>query len=239
MPERKPMLIGIPIDGPSQPVPEPEQEEEDASKRHFYRPEPRNVYTPTPEQIEEASRKPNRKWLWSLVGLLAVASIAWLLMWSNGKQEEEQHAEEVVMADTVVTDDGAAADKQLASTGKSAVKEEPKKEEPKKEAKAEPVQEPKPAAPQPTTSSKIQPGEVTAVITSQEVLTTLAQKHYGSQWFWVYIYEENKNRGIVSNPNNITPGTRIVIPPAEKYGINAKDKASLRKAQLKSMEYFK
>ena len=32
---------------------------------------------------------------------------------------------------------------------------------------------------------------------------------------------------------------RVVIPPADKYGINPKDKASLKKAQLKSMEYLK
>jgi hypothetical protein len=44
---------------------------------------------------------------------------------------------------------------------------------------------------------------------------------------------------IINNPNNIKPGTRVVIPPASKYGINPKDKASLKKAQIKSMEYLK
>ena len=232
------MLIGIPIDGPSQPVPEPVQEEE-VPKRHFYRPEPRNVYTPTPEQIEEAARKPQRRWLWSIVGLLAAASVAWLLMWSNDKQQVEKHDQEIVMADTVMNDENAS-DKQLATTNKP--KPEKAKEDTKPEVKPEPKQEPKDESkPVEKPSTAVQPtkNEVTDVVTSQEVLTTLAQKYYGSQWFWVYIYEENKKRGIVSNPNNITPGTRVVIPPAEKYGINAKDKASLRKAQIKSMELLK
>ena len=74
------------------------------------------------------------------------------------------------------------------------------------------------------------------MVTSQIVLSTLAEKHYGSPWFWVYIYQENKNRGIISDPNNIRPGTRVVIPPAKKYGINPNDKASLKKAQRLSWE---
>ena len=76
-------------------------------------------------------------------------------------------------------------------------------------------------------------------MTSQIVLTTLSEKYYGSPWFWVYIYEENVKRGIINDPNRIRPGTRVVIPLAEKYGIDANDKAALRKAQIKSMEYLK
>ena len=78
---------------------------------------------------------------------------------------------------------------------------------------------------------------VTDVVTDQIVLVTLAEKHYGSPWFWVYIYEENRDK--ISNPNNIKPGTRVVIPPAEKYGINAKNPESLKKARRKSWEYLK
>ena len=78
---------------------------------------------------------------------------------------------------------------------------------------------------------------ITETITTQVVLSTLAEKHYGSQWFWVYIYEENKDR--IDNPDNVPPGTVVVIPPAEKYGINAKDPASLKKAQRKSWELLK
>ena len=234
--ERKPMLVGIPIDGPSHPVPEPVQEEV-VPDRHFYRPEPRNIYTPTPEQIEEASHKPNRRWLWPLLGLVAAAALAWLLMWGLNKQSVEKHDQEIVMADTIVGDDLDTIGEKLATTAKPKPEIEAKaepKQEPKVEAKQEPKAEEKPAQVNQATQ-----GERTDVITRQEVLTTMAQKYYGSQWFWVYIYEENKNRGIINDPNNIRPGTRVVIPPAEKYGINPNDKASLKKAQIKSMELLR
>ncbi len=219
-PERKPMLVGRPIDGPSQPTPEPEKTEEVETNRRFYRPEPRNAYTPTPEQIEEADRKHEQKrhGLWIILGLLGAALLIWAIARGCSETNAEQHEKEVVAADTI-------------SEGADSVVMAQSEPEPKPEVKPEPKPEPKPAA-----SSK---GEVTDVVTSQIVLTTLSEKHYGSPWFWVYIYEENVARGIINDPNNIRPGTRVVIPPASKYGINPKDKASLRKAQIKSMEYLK
>ena len=247
--ERKPMLVGRPIDGPSQPIPEPEQPEEVNPNRHFYRPEPRNAYTPTPEQIEEATRKQDkdRRWLWLLLGLLGAALLFWAIARGCSDSNAEQHEKEVVAADTIaesidsVTTAKPEAKAETKAEPKPEVKDEVKAE-PKPEPKAEPkVEEKKPepkaeAKPADKPSAK---GEVTDVVTSQIVLTTLSEKHYGSPWFWVYIYEENVARGIINDPNNIKPGTRVVIPPASKYGINPNDKASLKKAQIKSMEYLK
>ena len=248
--KRKPMLVGIPIDGPSQPVPQEEKPEEVIPDRRFYRPEPRNVYTPTPEQIEEASRKPDRRWLWALLGVIATALVFWGILkgCGSGITEPEEHI--AVQADTLVDleDDGAdKADVQAKEEPKA--KEDNKATETKKveekkveEKKPEPKAEEKKAEPEskakPDGNSDAAKGgkEVTDVVTSQIVLSTLAEKHYGSPWFWVYIYQENKNRGIISDPNNIRPGTRVVIPPAKKYGINPNDKASLKKAQRLSWE---
>lgn len=248
--KRKPMLVGIPIDGPSQPVPQEEKPEEVIPDRRFYRPEPRNVYTPTPEQIEEASRKPDRRWLWALLGVIATALVFWGILkgCGSGITEPEEHI--AVQADTLVDleDDGAdKADVQAKEEPKA--KEENKAAETKKveekkveEKKPEPKAEEKKAEPESkakadSNSDAAKGGkEVTDVVTSQIVLSTLAEKHYGSPWFWVYIYQENKNRGIISDPNNIRPGTRVVIPPAKKYGINPNDKASLKKAQRLSWE---
>ena len=245
--KRKPMLVGRPIDGPSQPVPREEKPEEPKEDRRFYRPEPRNVYTPTEEQIEEASRKPNRNWLWILLSLLAASLLFWLIARGCNANKAEQHEMEVVAADTIPDDQDSvevskATEKpDVKAETKPEVKPEPKEEvkpEPKVEPKPEVKQEPKPEPEQkPEAEPASKPKVVTDVVTSQIVLTTLAEKHYGSPWFWVYIYEEN--RDIISNPNNIKPGTRVVIPPASKYGINPKDKASLKKAQIKSMEYLK
>ena len=61
-----------------------------------------------------------------------------------------------------------------------------------------------------------------------EFLTTLSLKHYGHKAFWVYIYDANKN--IISNPDNVEAGTVLTIPPREKYGIEAADSVSVRKA---------
>lgn len=247
LPERKPMLVGRPIDGPSQPIPEKEKEEEVTNDRHFYRPEPRNVYTPTPEQIEEATRKPDRRWLWLLLSALAIVLIFWLMARSCNDSQADVPEQEVVVADTVSEEEIAEQEKAESDSkaksnadanAKQKVEEkaEPKPEkkpEQKAEKKEEAKSEKKPATATPRSK------EVTDVVTSQIVLTTLSEKHYGSPWFWVYIYEENVARGIINDPNNIKPGTRVVIPPADKYGINPNDKASLKKAQIKSMEYLK
>lgn len=240
-PERKPMLVGIPIDGPSQPVPEPEKEEEPNTGGHFYRPEPRNVYTPTPEQIEDATRKPDRRWLWLALSALAIALMFWLMVRGTGDSSAEQQEQEVVAADTLIeVGDSLVAVKAEPKPEKKSKPETQAKPEPKPEPKAEVKAELKPEAKaesKPKQSSNS--GTVTDVVTSQIVLTTLSEKHYGSPWFWVYIYEENRDRGIISDPNNIRPGTRVIIPPADKYGINPHDKASLKKAQLKSWQYLK
>ena len=249
MPVRKPVLVGRPIDGPSQPVPEQEKAEEVNTDRHFYRPEPRNAYTPTPEQIEEATRKPDRRWLWLLLSALAIILMFWIMARSCDDSQAEVPEQEVVAADTVadedITENDKVTDKSEAQTKPEQVAES--KPEPKPEAKPEPKPEVKPEA-KPEVKSEPKPEskpaasktkEVTDVVTSQIVLTTLSEKHYGSPWFWVYIYEENVARGIINDPNNIKPGTRVVIPPASKYGINPNDKASLKKAQIKSMEYLK
>lgn len=90
------------------------------------------------------------------------------------------------------------------------------------------------AVPADTIVAEAEPEVITDRVTDKVVLTTLADKYYGSQWFWVYIYEENK--AIISDPNNMEPGTEVVIPPAEKYGIDADDPASIKKAQYRSWE---
>ena len=242
---RKPMLVGIPIDGPSQPVPEPEKEEETNANGRFYRPELRNAYTPTPEQIEAASHKPDRRWMWILLSLIGAALLFWAIARGCSDNNAAQHEKEVVAADTIADDDESITEAKVETKAESKPEAKP---EVKPEAKSADKVEPKPeelkkSEPVKAEKQEAKPsgdkGVVTDVVTSQIVLTTLSEKHYGSPWFWVYIYEENVKRGIVNDPNNIRPGTRVVIPPADKYGINPKDKASLKKAQIKSMEYLK
>ncbi len=70
---------------------------------------------------------------------------------------------------------------------------------------------------------------VTDTCTTTLYLTKMSVKHYGKPDFWVYIYEENLDK--ISDPNNVTPGTVVVIPPASKYGIDPDDKASIDHAR--------
>lgn len=183
-PKSRPMLVGIPIDGPSQPVPESEPVFEPDPNEYFYRPEPRNTYTPTPEQLAATPRHRDMRWLWAVLAVAVVGLLIWLFA-RGGQADASQEEHVAVQADTVVAE----------------------------------------------------PKEITDTVTAQIVLTTLSERYYDSPWFWVYIYEENKS--IINNPNNIKPGTVVVIPPAEKYGIDAKDPASLKKAQILSMEILK
>lgn len=61
-----------------------------------------------------------------------------------------------------------------------------------------------------------------------EFLTTLSLKHYGHKAFWVYIFDANREK--IPNPDNVEAGTVLIIPPRERYGIDAADSVSVQKA---------
>ena len=70
---------------------------------------------------------------------------------------------------------------------------------------------------------------VIETIRSGIFLTTLARKYFGHKAFWVYIYEENKD--VIKNPNQVPIGTRLTIPSASKYNIDANNRASVENAK--------
>lgn len=76
--------------------------------------------------------------------------------------------------------------------------------------------------------------QVTDTCTKWLQLQSMAKKHYGKHVFWVYIYEENK--AIIDNPSRVEPGTVLVIPPAEKYGIDKNSRESINTARQKREE---
>lgn len=88
-------------------------------------------------------------------------------------------------------------------------------------------------APDATATAAAQPA-VTDVVKGNRFLTTIAQEHYGKKKFWVYIYEENRDK--ISDPNHIAENTVVVVPPAEKYGIKAGDAASEADAERRAVE---
>ena len=73
---------------------------------------------------------------------------------------------------------------------------------------------------------------VTDTIRRGVFLTNVSYRHYGHKAFWVYIYEENSH--IIANPDNVPVGTVVVIPPAEKYGIDATDTTAVNVALEKA-----
>ena len=76
--------------------------------------------------------------------------------------------------------------------------------------------------------------QLTDTVTARNFLTRMARRHYGNGHFWVYIYEENRN--VIKNPNNVRPGTVVVIPDAKKYGIDKDNPQSVETAKRKEGE---
>lgn len=89
----------------------------------------------------------------------------------------------------------------------------------------------KPSRTAETSTPAVEPAAepVVETIRSGVFLTTLARKYFGHKTFWVYIYEENKK--VIKNPNQVPIGTRVVIPEASKYHIDAKDRRSVDEAK--------
>ncbi len=67
-------------------------------------------------------------------------------------------------------------------------------------------------------------------------LTIMAKEHYGNYHLWPYIYEENK--AFLGHPDRIRPGTRVVIPPLSKYGVNPKSRADIEKAKKMGADIY-
>lgn len=87
-----------------------------------------------------------------------------------------------------------------------------------------------------TLGAKPQP-VVTDTIGGNNVLFTMAQKHYGDQAFWVYIACENQAK--YPDYRKIPSGAVLVIPPASKYGINSDSKQSIKKANADALKLYK
>ena len=143
------------------------------------------------------------------LGALLLTSLLWILFGPNGviTGSTANKADTTVVAKADATPEKAAP-ASVFTTSK------PKPAEPKKEI---PV--------------------IRDTVTAKRPLTVIARKHYGNEFFYVYIYEENKDR--IRDVNNIAPGTEVIIPLASKYGFDPKDPESIKQAQLKSMQLNK
>lgn len=73
-------------------------------------------------------------------------------------------------------------------------------------------------------------------ITKTRYLTTMAKDHYGNFNLWPYIYKENE--AFLGHPDRIRPGTRVVIPPLSKYGVDPSNPADVAKAKRLGVEIY-
>ncbi|WP_234367676.1 HU family DNA-binding protein [Parabacteroides pacaensis] len=96
------------------------------------------------------------------------------------------------------------------------------------ERKKKETPEKKPTVEKQEVSQSVSSTIASVKIASGDRLTLISLKYYGHKFFWVYIYEANKE--IIKDPNNIPIGTVLKIPSPEIYGIDAKNKTALSKA---------
>lgn len=76
----------------------------------------------------------------------------------------------------------------------------------------------------------------TIIIHPGERLLDLSKKYYGNSVFWVYIYLDNKN--VISDPNNVVVGTKILISKPDPSKINSNDPVSIDKAKKLQSSIF-
>lgn len=175
---------------------------------------------------EEAEPDHKKMWIWGGIAIVAVAAIAYLAavfttpvdpvstMIGLEENAPEDSAKAVENTMTEINVNEAAPTATEVSTPP----------QPKEEPKAE-------AAP----AAKKEPVYDTVEIS----LIRLAKKHYGEGTYWVFIYEAN--RDIISNPNRIRPGQKVVIPDRSTFpGSNiAETKAIAKRKQSEILDKFK
>lgn len=178
-----------------------------------------------------------------VVTTLIVTLFAYRLYLMKGYEAtpaDEEPFTEHVSTDSVATPEQALAensteadaDKQKAAEEQKKADEEKKKAEEEKKKAEEEKQKAEAAKP---TTANVAAG-TTDTIKPGTNLYRMSRKHYGSDKFWVYIYEENKAK--YPNPNTIPVGAVLRIPQLEKYGAKAGDPASIATAKKKQGEIF-
>ena len=178
-----------------------------------------------------------------VVTTLIVTLFAYRLYLMKGYEAtpaDEEPFTEHVATDSVTTPEQALAensteadaDKQKAAEEQKKAEEDKKKAEEEKKKAEEEKQKAEAAKP---TTANVAAG-TTDTIKPGTNLYRMSRKHYGSDKFWVYIYEENKAK--YPNPNTIPVGAVLHIPQLGKYGAKAGDPASIAAAKKKQGEIF-
>lgn len=224
--EPEPIVVQEPIEEPEvnepQPEPEPEEEEDEKDEEKIEIP----TYTPTPSSYEEddsddddtptyipQQKKNSKIWLWVAL-IIAVGAIGGFIAASILFDYDEVEIEE--------TEEIEALPIHEIDINEVATNEPTSEEVIVKELTQEVAAEPE-AAPAATVS---EPRYDT--VTKSRYLATMAREYYGVGLYWVFIYQANTD--ILTNPNRIKPGTRVVIPDKNSFA-EATEKETRRKAE--------
>lgn len=238
-------------------VAEPEDEAEDAEAEGELEPEAESEMVSEELADERVGQEIDKRritrrsllegFVVGVVTTLIVTLFAYRLYLMKGYEAtpaDEEPFTEHVATDSVATPEQALAenstensteadaDKQKAAEEQKKAEEEKKKAEEEKKKAEEEKQKAEAAKP---TSANVAAG-TTDTIKPGTNLYRMSRKHYGSDKFWVYIYEENKAK--YPNPNTIPVGAVLHIPQLGKYGAKAGDPASIAAAKKKQGEIF-
>lgn len=201
----------------------------------------------TDPDISEDSEVPaipkKRFWPGFLIGFAAACLIAFVAVWAlfqygvlsserlagaEPKAESEAIAATSVSAGVPAEVPSVEPDKSKAEPEQAA--EEPEVQQPEVQ-KSAPEAETEPPVPTQPSDKKVYD-----TITKTRYLTTMAKDHYGNYHLWPYIYKENEK--ILGHPDRIRPGTKVVVPPLSKYGVNPDNKADIDKAKKLGNEIY-
>lgn len=192
----------------------------------------------TDPDISEDSEVPaiprKRFWPGFLIGFAAACLIAFVAVWAlfeYGVLSSDRLAEaEPKPAVKAAAMTPASVEVPAVEPDKSKSEPEPAAEEPEVQ-KSAPETETEPSVPTQPSDKKVYD-----TITKTRYLTTMAKDHYGNYHLWPYIYKENEK--ILGHPDRIRPGTKVVVPPLSKYGVNPDNKADIDKAKKLGNEIY-
>ena len=189
-------------------------------------PEEESQPTPPPSDPRPTARRRTNYYIWIAVVVLLIIGAVLAVFILNSRQKKasatprpaakdtQQMASVVVVPSSmdILPDSLTLPADTLQEEPIDTLPERTPQEEPKAQSKERVINSE-------TTRVQVQPGDR---------LTVFALKKYGHKAFWVYIYQENKSK--IKDPNNLPVGITIVLPPAKKYEINARDTNSINKA---------
>lgn len=198
----------------------------------------KDLKDPEDPDISEDSEIPaipkKRFWPGFLVGFAAACLIAFVAVWTlcqYGVLSTERMAEaKPKPASEAITVNNATTHVPEGVPDESKAEAEPVGKEQILEQSA-----PEPEA-EPTVPTQPSDKKVYDTITKTRYLTTMAKDHYGNYHLWPYIYKENEK--ILGHPDRIRPGTKVVVPPLSKYGVNPDNKADIDKAKKLGNEIY-